>query len=53
VKKFMQVEERSGGLIITMHPGLSYQQVRRAANDLGKHGPAIVQAWERHTGFVA
>lgn len=53
VELFMHVEEQSDGLTVTMHPGLSYQQVSRAAHDLGKHGPGIVQAWERHTGFVA
>ena len=52
-EKFMRVEELHGGLTVTMHPGLSYQQVSRAANDLGEHGPSIVQAWERHTGFSA
>ena len=52
-EKFMHVEELHGGLTVTMHPGLSHQQVSRAANDLGEHGPGIVLAWERHTGFTA
>ena len=52
-EKFMHVEEHPEGLKVTMHPGLSYQQVRQAANDLGEHGPAVIQAWERHTGFHA
>ena len=52
-EKFMHVEELHGGLTVTMHPGLSRQQVSRAANDLGEHGPGILLAWERHTGFTA
>lgn len=50
-EKFMDVEEHPEGLKVTMHPGLSYQQVRRAAKDLGEHGPTVIQAWERQTGF--
>ncbi len=52
-EKFMRVEELHGGLTVTMHPGLSYQQVSRAAKDLGENGPGIVQAWVRQTGFTA
>jgi hypothetical protein len=52
-EKFMYVEERPDGLMVTMHPGLSHKQVRQAASNLGEHGLAVIQAWERQTGFTA
>lgn len=51
--KFLDVEQLDDALAVRMHPGLSRQQVERAASELGEHGPAVVQAWERHTGFNA
>jgi hypothetical protein len=51
--KFLDVEHLDDSLAVRMHPGLSRHQVERAASELGEHGPAVVQAWERHTGFNA
>jgi hypothetical protein len=52
-EKFMYVDHGPQGLSVTVHPGLSHQQVSEAAKDLGEHGPAVMQAWQRHTGFTA
>lgn len=52
-EKFMHVEEHSDGLKVIVHPGLSDKQVRQAAHHLGEHGPAVIQAWERHTGLIS
>ena len=51
-QKFMHVDHGPEGLVVTAHPGLSHQQVTRAAKELGEHGPAVILAWERHTGFT-
>jgi hypothetical protein len=52
-QKFMHIEQSLEGFTVTVHPGLSYQQVTEAAKELGEHGPAVISAWERHTGFTA
>ena len=52
-EKFMHVEEHPDGVKVTMHPGLSRDQVMLATGELGEHGPAILRQWERHTGFTS
>jgi hypothetical protein len=51
-EKFMHVDHGPDGLAVTLHPGLSYQQVSEAAKQLGEHGPAVIEAWQKHTGFT-
>ncbi len=52
-EKFMHVDHGPQGLSVTVHPGLSYQQVSEATKEFGDHGPAVMQAWQRRTGFIA
>ena len=51
-EKFMHVDHGPDGLAVTLHPGLSYQQISEAAKQLGEHGPAVIQAWQRQIGFT-
>jgi len=49
--KFIDIDNSGDTLAVTLHPGLSHHQVALAAAELGEHGPAIIQEWERRTGF--
>ena len=51
-EKFMHVDHGPQGLVVRVHPGLSHQQVSEAAKELGEHGPAVIMAWQRLTGFT-
>jgi hypothetical protein len=50
-EKFMRVTETDEGLDVVIHPGLSEQQIRAAAQELGPNGSVVIKAWERHMGI--
>ena len=50
-EKFMRVTETDEGLDVVIHPGLSEQQIREAARELGPNGSVVIKAWERHMGI--
>jgi len=52
-EKFMHIDNGPNGLSVTVHPGLSYQQVSEAVKELGEYGPTVLDAWQRRTGFTS
>lgn len=49
--KFMRVTETDQGLEVLVHPGLSEQQIREAARELGPHESIVIKAWEKQMGI--
>lgn len=50
-EKFMRVTETDRGLEVHVHPGLSEQQIRAAAQELGPHESDVIKAWESQMGL--
>jgi len=52
-EKFLDVIHKDNSVSVTVHPGLSRDQVGLAAAELGAHGPQVINAWEARTGYRA
>lgn len=47
----MRVTETQQGLEVLVHPGLSEQQIRAAARELGPYESVVIKAWEKQVGI--